>query len=84
LLANIRARPISWEAQHRSGVIDEREVRTIKTIDKQRRDKRIDIVSKDLPKYAQLMASLVKKGKRADILQFTLVMLADLLIGITR
>lgn len=46
LLANIRARPISWEAQQRSGVIDEHEVRTIKTIDKQRRDKRIDLVAK--------------------------------------
>jgi hypothetical protein len=29
------------------------------------------------------MLSLVKKGKRADILQFTLVMLADLLNGST-
>jgi len=46
LLSNIRARPISWEAQQRSGVIDENEVKIVKTIDKQRRDKRIDIVSK--------------------------------------
>jgi V-ATPase subunit H len=46
LLLNIRARPISWEAQQRSGVVDEGEVRTIKTIDKQRQDKRIDLVSK--------------------------------------
>jgi fido (protein-threonine AMPylation protein) len=46
LLSNIRARPISWDAQQRSGVIDESEVRTVKTIDKQRRDKRIDIVTK--------------------------------------
>jgi V-ATPase subunit H len=49
LLLNIRARPISWEAQQRSGVVDESEVRTIKTIDKQRRDKRIDSVSKVVP-----------------------------------
>lgn len=48
LLSNIRTRPISWEAQQRSGVIDENEVRTVKSIDKQRRDKRIDIVSKVL------------------------------------
>ena len=46
LLSNIRARYISWEAQQRSGVITEAEVKTIKTIDKQRRDKRIEIVSK--------------------------------------
>jgi fido (protein-threonine AMPylation protein) len=46
LLSNIRARPISWEAQQRSGVIDDSQVKTVKTIDKQRRDKRIDIVSK--------------------------------------
>jgi len=48
LLANIRARPISWEAQKRSGVMDENQVRTVKTIDKLRKDKRIDIVSKAL------------------------------------
>ena len=48
LLANIRARPISWEAQQRSGVMDENQVRTVKTIDKLRKDKRIDIVSKAL------------------------------------
>lgn len=48
LLLNIRARPISWDAQQRSGVINESEVRTVKTIDKQRRDKRIDTVTKVL------------------------------------
>jgi len=46
LLQNIRARPISWEAQQRSGVIDDADVRTVKSIDKQRRDKRSEIVSK--------------------------------------
>jgi hypothetical protein len=49
LLSNIRARPISWDAQQRSGVIDEGEARTLKMIDKQRRDKWIAIVSKVLP-----------------------------------
>jgi len=46
LLSNIRTRSISWEAQQRSGVIDESQVRTIKTIDKQRRDNRAQIVAK--------------------------------------
>ena len=46
LLSNIRARAISWEAQQRSGVIDENEVKTVKTIDKQRREKRIELVKK--------------------------------------
>jgi V-ATPase subunit H len=50
LLSNIRARPISWEAQQRFGVIDENEVRTIKTIDKQRREKRIELVTKVIKK----------------------------------
>jgi len=46
LLSNIRARPISWEAQQRSGVIDDSEVKTVKMIDKQRRDKRSEVVAK--------------------------------------
>jgi fido (protein-threonine AMPylation protein) len=46
LLSNIRTRSISWDAQQRSGLIDDSQVRTIKTIDKQRRENRADIVSK--------------------------------------
>jgi fido (protein-threonine AMPylation protein) len=46
LLANIRGRPISWEAQQRSGVIDEDEVKAIKAIDKQRSTKRTELVAK--------------------------------------
>ena len=62
LLSNIRARPISWDAQQRSGVIDESEVRTVKTIDKQRRDKRIDIVTKvsSLEEWLMLIAGREK------------------------
>jgi len=48
LLSNIRARPLSWEAQERSGLIDDSQVRLVKTIDKSRRDKRIEVVSKVL------------------------------------
>jgi len=46
LLSNIRTRSISWDAQQRSGLIDDSQVRTIKTIDKQRRENRAEIVSK--------------------------------------
>jgi len=46
LLSNIRARPISWEAQQRSGVIDDGEVKTVKMIDKLRQDKRSEVVRK--------------------------------------
>jgi V-ATPase subunit H len=46
LLSNIRARPLSWEAQERSGMIDDSQVKLVKTIDKSRRDKRIEVVSK--------------------------------------
>jgi len=49
LLSNIRTRSISWDAQQRSGLIDDSQVRTIKTIDKQRRENRADIVSKVQP-----------------------------------
>jgi V-ATPase subunit H len=45
LLSNIAARPISWEAQQRSGVIDEGQVKLVKRIDKQKAEKRIEIVS---------------------------------------
>jgi fido (protein-threonine AMPylation protein) len=56
LLQNIRARPISWEAQQRSGVIDDADVCMVKSIDKQRRDKRSEIVAKVIAhKESELM-----------------------------
>ena len=51
LLSNIRTRPISWEAQQRSGVIDESDVRTMRVIDKQRRDKRVDTITKVIQRF---------------------------------
>ena len=90
LLSNIRTRSISWDAQQRSGLIDDSQVRTIKTIDKQRRENRAEIVSKvnfslltaRNTDFALLMVNLVKRGKYADILQFTLVLLTDLLTDV--
>ena len=41
------------------------------------------VYCKDVHKYSQLMMSLVTNGKRADVLQYTLVMLPDLLKGIS-
>ena len=46
LVSNITARPISWEAQQRSGVIDENQVKLVKRIDKQKTTKRTELVSK--------------------------------------
>ena len=54
LTANIRARPISWDAHQRAGSISVDNVRLIKSIDKQRREKRNELVeqvrAEDQPK----------------------------------
>jgi hypothetical protein len=48
LLSNITARPISWEAQQRSGVIDENQLKLVKSIGTQNTQERIKIVTKVL------------------------------------
>jgi len=46
LVSNITARPISWEAQQRSKLINEDQLKLVKLIDKQTAQRRIEIVTK--------------------------------------
>jgi V-type H+-transporting ATPase subunit H len=44
LCANIRARPVSWDAHQRAGTVSDQNVKLVKSIDKQRVEKRNEIV----------------------------------------
>ena len=45
ITANIRARPISWDAHQRAGTLTAADVKTIKAIDRQRPEKRREIIT---------------------------------------
>ena len=86
---NIRARPIPWEGAVRAGTITENDLRRIKAVDKVRKDQRRQTVEADLDTYRSLLLGgdqeksvLESAAKRADVIQYMLVLASDLINGI--
>lgn len=87
---NIRARPIPWDGAVRAGTITEEQLTRIRAVDKVRKDQRKQTVEGELDAYRTLFVGdrdrnaksiLESAGKRADVVQYVLVLLGDLLEG---
>ena len=85
---NIRARPIPWEGAVRAGTITENDLKTIKSVDKVRKEQRRQTVESDLEAYQSLILGgskgksvLVSASKRTDVIQYMLVLAGDLING---
>ncbi len=85
---NIRARPIPWEGAVRAGTITDNDLKTIKAVDKVRKDQRRQHVENDMDAYQSLILGgskgksvLESASKRADVVQYMLVLTGDLLSG---
>lgn len=85
---NIRARPIPWEGAVRAGTITDNDLKTIKAVDKVRKEQRRQTVEADLEAYQSLILGgskgksvLESAAKRADVVQYMLVLTDDLLNG---
>lgn len=83
---NIRARPIPWDGAVRAGNLTEDQLKKIKAVDKVRKDQRKQTLEKDLSSYSTLLVGgkdggsiFDKASKRTDILQYILVLAADLI-----
>ncbi|KAL9130992.1 MAG: hypothetical protein Q9217_000981 [Psora testacea] len=83
---NIRARPIPWEGAVRAGTITDNDLKTIKAVDKVRKEQRRQTVEDDLDSYQSLILGgnkgksvLESAAKRADVVQYMLVLTGDLL-----
>ncbi|EAW22804.1 H(+)-transporting V1 sector ATPase subunit H [Aspergillus fischeri NRRL 181] len=83
---NIRARPIPWEGAVRAGNITDDHLKKIKAVDKVRKEQRRQTVEGDLQGYVGLLAGnadsksvLESASKRTDIVQYILVLAADLI-----
>ncbi|KAN0067651.1 Armadillo-type fold [Elaphomyces granulatus] len=83
---NIRARPIPWEGAVRAGNITEDQLKKIKAVDKVRKVQRRQTVEGDLKGYSTLIAGgpdgsgiLESAYRRTDIIQYVLVLAADLI-----
>lgn len=85
---NIRARPIPWEGAVRAGNITDDHLKKIKAVDKVRKDQRRQTIEGDLAGYTDLLAGgtqgksvLDLASRRTDIVQYILVLAADLIQG---
>ena len=85
---NIRARPIPWEGAVRAGTITDQDLKKIKAVDKVRKEQRRQTVEADFEAYTSLLLGaegeksvLESASKRADVIQYILVLTGDLLNG---
>ncbi|KAL8696821.1 MAG: hypothetical protein Q9201_007459 [Fulgogasparrea decipioides] len=83
---NIRARPIPWEGAVRAGTITENDLKRIKAVDKVRKDQRRQTIEADTDAYRSLLLGgdhgksvLESAAKRADVIQYMLVLASDLI-----
>lgn len=88
LQSNIRTRPIPWEGAVRAGTITDNDLKTIKAVDKVRKEQRRQTVEENLDDYASLILGGSKgksifesAAKRADVIQYVLVLTGDLMNG---
>jgi V-type H+-transporting ATPase subunit H len=86
---NIRARPIPWDGAVRAGNLADEQLKKIKSVDKVRKEQRKQNIESDLQGYVTLLIGgkngisvLEKAAKRTDIIQYVLVLAADLINGI--
>jgi len=86
---NIRARPIPWDGAVRAGNLADEQLKKIKYVDKVRKEQRKQNIESDLQGYVTLLIGgkngtsvLEKAAKRTDIIQYVLVLAADLINGI--
>jgi V-type H+-transporting ATPase subunit H len=86
---NIRARPIPWDGAVRAGNLADDQLKKIKHVDKVRKEQRKQNIESDLQGYVTLLIGgkngtsvLEKAAKRTDIIQYVLVLAADLINGI--
>ena len=87
---NIRARPISWEGAVRAKTITEEDLKKIKAVDKVRKEQRKQTIGADPSTYVSLILGgsesqgiFEAAAKRADIIQYMLVLTVDLIDGMS-
>ena len=85
---NIRARPIPWDGAVRAGHITEQDLKKIKSVDKVRKEQRKTTLEADLDGFKALLLGaegersvLDSAAKRADVIQYILVLAGDLITG---
>lgn len=82
------AQQIPWDGAVRAGNLSEDQLKTVKSVDKVRKEQRKQTIESDPGTYATLLAGgednasvFDKAQKRQDIIQYILVLATDLITG---
>lgn len=89
LQSNIRQRPIPWDGAVRAGTLTEEQYAKIRAVDKAKKlEQRKEVVEGDFDGYRLLFVGgpgkpsvLETAGKHANVIQYILVLLGDLIDG---
>jgi V-type H+-transporting ATPase subunit H len=87
LQGNVRQRPIPWDGAVRAGTVTEQQLARIRAVDKAKKpESRKETVEADIDGYRLLFVGepgspsvLESAGKQANVVQYILVLLGDLL-----
>ncbi|KAK9477021.1 armadillo-type protein [Lipomyces japonicus] len=80
IIDNVRGRPIAWDGYVRAGIVTEEEASALKAVDKVSSFSRTTALKQGAEPYAKTFTSIFSKTDRADVLQYSLVLAADLII----
>ena len=85
---DLTLRQVAWDGAVRAGSLTDEQLKKIKAVDKVRKEQRKQTLEKDLVGYTTLLVGsqdgpsvFDKASKRTDILQYILVLAADLING---
>lgn len=79
---NIRVRPIPWEGYVRASVLSANEASLMKSIEKQNREKRAEIVEKSATRYAEAIIDLLDRISRDDVVKYILSLAGDFVVDV--
>ena len=81
---NIRQRPIPWDGAVRAGFLTEDQLAKIRAVDKVRNETRKTTIEGNLDDYRTLFPSVLQSAaQRPEVVQYVLVLLNDLLNGMS-
>lgn len=79
---NIRVRPIPWDGYVRANLLTHDEAVLMKSLEKQSRDKRTEVVTKQPENYANAVIDLLDRITRDDVVKYILSLAGDFAVDV--
>ena len=74
---NVDSRPIPWKGLNRANIVTEDEVQSFESLGKLTPPERLEQVRKDAPRYAGIVAQILSKDGREDLVKYLVLFIAE-------